>query len=128
MKVEFEVRVLNANSETLKKFNNYDDADKYKNNDYNDNRQYSLDQCFTEFEKPEKLQEGNEWYCPKCKEHKLAVKHMEIYKTPKTLIIHLKRFKQKSDRWFASKSKMGCLIDFPHELDMKNFSISQTLP
>lgn len=53
---------------------------------------------------------------------------MVIYKTPKILIIHLKRFKQKSDKWYATKSKMGCLIDFPHELNMENFTTSKTLP
>jgi ubiquitin carboxyl-terminal hydrolase 4/11/15 len=76
----------------------------------------------------EKLDEGNEWYCPKCKQHKLAAKQMYIYKTPKVLIIHLKRFKQKADKWFASKAKMGCLVKFPHELDVEKFVISKTLP
>jgi ubiquitin carboxyl-terminal hydrolase 4/11/15 len=53
---------------------------------------------------------------------------MCIYNTPKILIIHLKRFKQKADRWFASKAKMGYMVKFPHELDMEKFVISKTLP
>jgi ubiquitin C-terminal hydrolase len=53
---------------------------------------------------------------------------MYIYKTPKILIIHLKRFKQKADRWFASKAKMGCMVKFPLELDMNNYVLSKTLP
>jgi ubiquitin carboxyl-terminal hydrolase 4/11 len=43
----------------------------------------------------EQLEAGNEWFCSNCKEHKLANKEMSIYRAPKVLILHLKRFKQK---------------------------------
>lgn len=53
---------------------------------------------------------------------------MFIYKTPKVLVIHLKRFKQKADRWFATKAKMGCLVKFPLELNIEKYVLTKTLP
>ena len=35
----------------------------------------------------------NSWYCEKCKTHVEGIKKLEIYRAPKVLIIHLKRFK-----------------------------------
>jgi hypothetical protein len=32
-------------------------------------RSVSLQQCVEAFLQPEQLQEGDEWYCPRCKEH-----------------------------------------------------------
>jgi len=49
--------------------------------------------CFRLFDRPEKLTWQNEWYCNKCKQHKQAVKKIQVYKTPPILIITLKRFK-----------------------------------
>ena len=46
------------------------------------------------FNKEEILDGDNMWYCNKCKEHRIAGKRIEIYKTPIYLIIQLKRFKQ----------------------------------
>lgn len=39
-----------------------------------ENSSVSLDQCFQSFREVEKLEAGNEWYCPKCQEHKKADK------------------------------------------------------
>ena len=54
---------------------------------------YNIIDCIKIFTKEEVLLEGNEWYCNKCKEHKLATKKMELYNLPNILILHLKRFK-----------------------------------
>ena len=58
----------------------------------NNNNPHSLNECLNLFTKEEILDKDNEWYCNKCKEHKQATKKMELYKTPKILILHLKRF------------------------------------
>ncbi len=77
-----------------------------------------LDECFRQFCKEEQLEEGNEWYCPVCKNHTKAKVHMEIYKTPPILIIHLKRFK--------NNKKIDTLVDFPIiDLDMSNYLIGE---
>lgn len=73
----------------------------------------SLADCLKEFEKTETLEPGNEWRCPKCKDFKLAFKSMSLYKTPKFLIIQLKRFKQKNS---YQKSKLNTLVQYPFNL------------
>lgn len=51
---------------------------------------------------------------------------MEIYKVPRILIFHLKRFKS-SNKYF--KSKLESLIQFPIEgLDMREFALNHHLP
>lgn len=112
--------------EETKKLNTYEDYDKYKKNKMEeDNTEYSLEDCLREFERTEKLEVGNEWRCPKCKDFKLAYKSMSLYKTPKILILHLKRFKAKSS---YAKSKIGSLIKFPSELSLDGYVINKTLP
>jgi len=57
--------------------------------------------CLDGFVKCEKLGVGNEWYCSGCSKHVLATKQMQIYKTPKILIVHIKRFKAGNVRNFG---------------------------
>ena len=107
--------------------NTYEDCEKGKKvKGYDeDNAEYAIEECFREFEKTEKLEVGNEWRCPKCKDFKQAYKSMSLYKTPKILVLHLKRFKQKST---FLKSKIGALVRCPKELDLDGFVINKTLP
>ena len=42
-----------------------------------DDGKMTLIKCLKKFCKEEQLQEGDEWYCPKCKEHVLAKKKMD---------------------------------------------------
>lgn len=69
----------------------------------------------------ERLEAGNEWYCPSCKEHKQANKEMSIYRAPKILILHLKRFKQKG---LIRKEKNETKVNFPGTLDMTKYVIN----
>lgn len=74
----------------------------------------SLEDCFKNFMKYEKLEPQNEWYCPECKNHQRATKKMEIYKCPPILILHLKRF--------SNTSKVGILVDYPiKDLDLTDY-------
>jgi ubiquitin carboxyl-terminal hydrolase 4/11/15 len=81
-----------------------------------------LDRCLSSFSSPEILEAGNEWYCPKCKDHKLAQKQLNIYRAPKILILHLKRFKQKGT---FKKEKNESLIHFPQALDLSPYVIDK---
>ena len=71
---------------------------------------------------PEKLDKNNLWYCGKCKSHVPATKKMEIYKLPKILMIHLKRFKVTG----YYREKIVSSVGFPLEsLDVSSFVIGE---
>ena len=86
-----------------------------------DDGKLTLEKCLKKFCKEEQLQEGDEWYCSKCKKHVLATKKMDFFYLPKLLIICFKRFsKESSYRWEKNDDN----IDFPIDnLDMKNIMI-----
>eukprot|EP01017_Pseudomicrothorax_dubius_P011936 TRINITY_DN14625_c0_g2_i1.p1 TRINITY_DN14625_c0_g2~~TRINITY_DN14625_c0_g2_i1.p1 ORF type:complete len:248 (+),score=54.99 TRINITY_DN14625_c0_g2_i1:63-806(+) len=79
------------------------------------------------FSEPEQLAESNEWYCNQCKLHVRAFKHIEIYKAPLYLIIHLKRFR---GGWgFLGHSKVEIELEFPLKgLDMTEFVTNHEEP
>ena len=80
----------------------------------------TLGDCINNFCRQEKLEPGNEWYCPKCKKHTLASKKMELFYLPKLLIICFKRCVRESFRW----RKNEVFVDFPiNNLDMGEFMI-----
>ena len=80
----------------------------------------TLEKCLKKFCKEEQLEEGDEWYCSKCKKHVLAKKKMELYYLPKILIICFKRFIKDSNRWEKNDDE----VDFPiNNMDMRNFVI-----
>ena len=80
----------------------------------------TLEKCLKKFCKEEQLGEGDEWYCPKCKEHVLAKKKMEFFYLPKILIICFKRFVKDSSYWEKNDDE----VKFPiNNLDMKEFVI-----
>lgn len=55
---------------------------------------FTLYDCLQEHTKEEILDEGNEWYCNVCKEHKKAKKIVSFARNylPSVLILTLKRF------------------------------------
>jgi ubiquitin C-terminal hydrolase len=65
--------------------------------------------CLKSFEEVEELDDHNTIYCRKCKKHVKGTKKMDIYKLPKYLIIHLKRFKRSG----YSSQKNTAQINFP---------------
>lgn len=85
--------------------------------------QIDIYKCFEQFEMTETLGEDNAWYCSNCKKHQKANKKMQIYKAPKTLICHLKRFKYNLSSmgyhaYGNSVGKINQLIHCPQTLDM----------
>jgi ubiquitin C-terminal hydrolase len=74
----------------------------------------NLEDIITNYWKSEELQEGNLWYCDKCKEKKQSTKEMSFSTMPKLLILHLKRFS------FSKKNKNSekdnKVISFPASL------------
>jgi len=80
----------------------------------------TLEKCLKKFIKEEQLEEGDEWYCSKCKEHVLAKKKMDFFYLPKILIICFKRFIKDSSYWEKNDDE----VIFPiNNFDMKEFVI-----
>ncbi|KAF3915572.1 hypothetical protein ABW21_db0205900 [Orbilia brochopaga] len=70
-----------------------------------------IDDCFDEFGKEEILNDDNQWYCPRCKEHRNAKKSMQIWRVPDIIALQFKRFS--STRSF--RDKIDATIEFPIE-------------
>ena len=84
-----------------------EDENKYYSNNIN------LDHCLQYFTEEESLEEGNEWYCNKCKRRVMASKKIELFYLPRILCICLTRF-SKSGRYFGY-TKNSELVEFPLE-------------
>ncbi|XP_063952181.1 ubiquitin carboxyl-terminal hydrolase 4-like [Lytechinus pictus] len=78
-------------------------------------QQVDLSECLNLFLTEETLEKEDSWYCPACKKHQQATKKFDLWKLPKVLIIHLKRFSY--NRFL--RDKLDTLVTFPTEnLDM----------
>ncbi|CAI9781376.1 unnamed protein product [Fraxinus pennsylvanica] len=78
----------------------------------------SLYKCLEAFLKEEPLGPEDMWYCPVCKKHCQASKKLDLWRLPKILVIHLKRFSY--NRFL--KNKLEAFVDFPiHDLDMSTY-------
>lgn len=53
----------------------------------------SLGACLREFGREEHLCGSEQWYCQSCSTHCDAVKKIDLWKVPPTLLVHLKRFR-----------------------------------
>ncbi|KAL0446556.1 UNVERIFIED_CONTAM: Ubiquitin carboxyl-terminal hydrolase 10 [Sesamum latifolium] len=78
----------------------------------------SLFSCLDAFLKEEPLGPDDMWYCPRCKEHRLASKKLDLWRLPDVLVFHLKRFSY--SRWL--KNKLDTFVNFPiHDLDLSKY-------
>ena len=59
-----------------------------------------LSQCIESFNQEEYL--GDDVFCSFCQERKKAFKKMDLWRLPKVIIIHLKRFQYYNNRWRKS--------------------------
>ena len=77
----------------------------------------SLDETFEILGEEELLDENNEWFCENCKKKQRAKKKLEIYNTPKILIIQIKRF--------SHINKINTKVNFPLiDLDLSKYILS----
>eukprot|EP00731_Ephydatia_muelleri_P021787 Em0014g378a len=83
-----------------------------------------LAECFRSLSTARLLSEDNKWNCPKCKKVR-ATKKFDIWKWPKILIVHFKRFSFGRFR----RSKIESLIRFPiKDCDLSDFRINPDEP
>ncbi|XP_071818107.1 ubiquitin carboxyl-terminal hydrolase 15-like isoform X2 [Apostichopus japonicus] len=92
-----------ATSEELDK----DESVNLKNN--SKKQAINLSECLKLFLLEETLDKEDSWYCPSCEEHKEATKKFDLWKLPKVLVIHLKRFS--CNRY--SRDKLDTFVTYP---------------
>ncbi|KAG2240847.1 hypothetical protein Bca52824_097044 [Brassica carinata] len=77
-----------------------------------------LYKCLEAFLKEEPLGPDDMWYCPGCKEHRQAIKKLDLWRLPEILVIHLKRFSYSR----FMKNKLEAYVDFPIDgLDLSTY-------
>jgi ubiquitin C-terminal hydrolase len=84
-----------------------------------------LKECLETFIKPEKMEECG-FKCSKCKGVDTQMKELTIYRYPKILVIHLKRFYNSTMR----REKLNTTVKIPPIADFSAFApnSSKTLP
>ena len=96
-----------------------EDEEEEENSYYNSDN-ITLDDCLQYFTEEESLEEGNEWYCGKCKRRVTASKQIELYYLPRIMCICLTRFLKKGR--FYDYTKDNTYVEFPIEnLNMDNY-------
>jgi ubiquitin carboxyl-terminal hydrolase 4/11/15 len=84
----------------------------------------ALSACLSAYTEEETLEESDAWYCSTCKEFKCATKKIDLWRLPKLLIIHLKRFSYTS----VWRDRINTLVNFPLDgLDLQEW-VSETAP
>lgn len=82
----------------------------------------TLAACLAKSMEREVLSEMDSVYCKKCKEHRCQSKKLDLWSLPQCLIVHLKRFGR--ERLDGPLVKIGCAVDFPMDLDLKEYMCS----
>jgi ubiquitin C-terminal hydrolase len=91
-------------------------------------KQCSLYDCFDESQSSERLCDNNKWYHEETDQKYNASKQIHIFKPPKILVLHLKRYgylkntdaNGKVTYDYNKPTKNITIVNFPFELDIKN--------
>lgn len=90
-----------------------------------DGRPTSLHSSLEHFTREEQLDDGNGWYCSKCRSNVNAIKCVKLWSTPNILVLHLKRFTFRSSKRRGGgvlQCKIEDVVDFPVDhLNMEPF-------
>eukprot|EP00730_Choanoeca_flexa_P019041 TRINITY_DN9286_c0_g1_i2.p1 TRINITY_DN9286_c0_g1~~TRINITY_DN9286_c0_g1_i2.p1 ORF type:complete len:1088 (+),score=261.20 TRINITY_DN9286_c0_g1_i2:62-3325(+) len=87
-------------------------------------RTTTLRACLKELSRTETVSGNDTWKCPRCKCHRKAVKSLGIWRLPKVLIIHLKRFTYDG----PFRDKLQTQVDFPiRQLNMREHVMNPEL-
>lgn len=82
----------------------------------------TLADCIESFTQDENLDKDNLWHCGNCKKLVQATKKMDLYKLPRILIIHLKRFRHKITQLWNYQKKLEDFVEYPTTgLDLSKF-------
>lgn len=78
----------------------------------------SLSQCIRQFAHKEWMLKQDKFFCDTCQTKQVATRQMMIKRKPRTLLVHLKRFK--IDPRTLHYQKLGHRIPFPTELRIES--------
>jgi len=94
----------------------------FKNIESNTKSFITLMDCFESFVRDEQLDKDNMWFCKRCQKDVQAKKQMELFKLPRILVVHLKRFKNKIVSVYLTRQKNDDFVEYPVEdLDLTRF-------
>lgn len=83
-------------------------------------KKLTLDDCFKNFIKEEKLREGEEWECTFCYKKVMAKKKIEFYYLPKIFVVCFTRFSKDNENIQKNQEE----IDFKiNDMDMKEYML-----
>ena len=77
----------------------------------------SLDDCLKSFISPERMEECG-YKCTKCKKVDNFNKEMTIYRFPKIMVIHLKRFYNS----YMRREKLNTTVQIPEKIDLSDYA------
>jgi len=86
----------------------------------------SLRECLEIFTKEELLDTNNMWYCPRCKDHKMASRETLLNRVPPVLVVHLRRVKKVTQKYSNHFTKIVTKVDIPLEWDLAPFVLQPT--
>ena len=86
---------------------------------HHSNSTFSLQQCLNLFVNEEILDFDNQFFCNSCGKKVCAIKKMEIYRPPKYLIIHFKRFMNNPQT--KERKKITTKAYYPDIIDMSPY-------
>jgi len=87
---------------------------------------YKLDDLFHDSQKIETLDADNLWFCENCEIKVAANKQHKIYKNPKYLVIHFKRFDNVVINGNVNIVKLKNLIGYNEQIDIADLMIRPT--
>jgi ubiquitin carboxyl-terminal hydrolase 8 len=86
----------------------------------NKNKSFSIDECLEHFTDQEQLDEHNRWICNFCGLKNRALTKTELWKTPKIMVIHFKRFI--FNAYGIVTNKITNNVDYPiYDLDLTKY-------
>ena len=81
----------------------------YCNRDFIKDININLEDCLQFYNTEERLEDGNEWFCKKCKKQVKALKKSEFFYLPNIMILCLSRFKKISNDYIKNEQ----FINYP---------------
>ena len=93
------------------------ESEDFSKNEEKDLDKMTLDDCLSFFNEEEFLDDGNKWFCNKCKNHVNASKKLEFFYLPKILCICISRFKKINNDYKKNQK----YVEFP----IKNLNMNK---